>query len=598
MQSLAGPLFERVESPGMNQTIESVGPPAGNHVPPLSTPSIDPGTFFKVSPNAYMVVDRDLRLVEANEAYLQSVGGVRREDILGRLLFEAFPGNPEDPNDIGVRQVRASLVRVLSTKKADHLAAIPYWIEIDGAQGLQREERFWSATHTPVLDADGQVAFILQHTVDITDLYETRRALRAAEAALVDTVPFEQKEQGVIRRARLIQEANQTLESERRYLRLLFDQAPGFIAILNGPDHVFDMVNDAYYQIVGHRDIIGKAVREALPELEGQGFYNLLDRVYLTGEPYVGRGIRVLVERTPGAELAEVYVDFLYQPIVDTDGTVTGIFAQGHEMSEMVAAQRALEQLNNTLEHRVQQRTRALRERNRELQDFANFASHDLQEPLRKIHSFGDLLMAEYGPQLDETALSYVRRMQNAAARMSALITDLLTYSRIQTRREPFVPVSIDATIREVLVDLEQALIESEAEIITENLPEIEADATQMRQLFQNLIGNAVKYRKPTATPRIEIRGRAVRLNADGASEAVISVTDNGIGFDEKYLDRIFAPFQRLQSGRAYAGTGMGLSICRRIIERHNGSIGAKSVAGEGSTFTVRLPFQQPEYVG
>jgi PAS domain S-box-containing protein len=280
---------------------------------------------FNASPNPYMLLDRDLRFVAANAAYLR-VTGADLNSLLGRGLFDAFPHDPSDPENRNARLLRESLNRVLTTRSADVIAIIPYRIPRERDGILVLEERLWSATHTPILDENGEVRLILQHTVDVTELHE----LRSADA---------RDELGVLQRAQRVQETNVTLDAERQYLRRLFEQAPGFVAILRGPDHVFQLVNTAYGQLIGHRDVTGKPVREALPEIEGQGFFKVLDEVYTTGQPFVGRGMAVRLQRDPDAELEQRYVDFVYQPIFDASGSVTGIFVQGHD----ITAQRQLE---------------------------------------------------------------------------------------------------------------------------------------------------------------------------------------------------------------------------------------------------------------
>ncbi len=228
---------------------------------------------------------------------------------------------------------------------------------------------------------------------------------------------------------------------------------------------------------------------------------------------------------------------------------------------------------------------------NRELQDFAYISSHDLQEPLRKIQTFADRLQSKYAVILDNSGRTYLARMQESAARSQVLIQDLLTYSRLSTHKQPFAPVDLTAVIRDVLSDLIIQIDETQAELIVGSLPRIEADKTQMRQLFQNLIGNALKFHRPGVTPVIEIDTVADADLPDGYCQ--ITVTDNGIGFEEKYLDRIFTVFQRLHSSEEYEGTGIGLAICRRIVERHHGRISASSQQGVGSRFSIILPIGQ-----
>ncbi len=248
---------------------------------------------------------------------------------------------------------------------------------------------------------------------------------------------------------------------------------------------------------------------------------------------------------------------------------------------------------------RERQQQQALARSNEELQQFAYVASHDLQEPLRKIQTFSDRLKVRFGDVLPEDALDYLDRMQNAAERMQQLIRDLLTLSRISTRAQVFVPTDLNQIVQEVLTDLEVPIQESQGQVRVDPLPQLAADSVQMRQLFQNLIGNALKFVRPGHPPLIQISCQIIQL--DDANQAIapaeacqIWVADNGIGFDEKYLTRIYNPFQRLHSQDEYEGTGMGLAICRKIVERHGGSLTASSIVGQGSTFMIMLPLRHP----
>lgn len=286
---------------------------------------IDFEALFGASPNPYVLLDRDFVIVAMNDAYLR-VTMRERADIIGRRMFDAFPSDPDSPS---FQLLHNSLERVLETGERDELALIRYDIE-DADGGF--DERYWSATHVPLHDKDGGVAFILQHTVDVTELHRLRQMAEQVN-------PEEAK---VFQRARGVQEANLSLTEESHRLRQFLEQAPGFVAVLSGPEHRFEMANAAYRRLVGHRDVIGKPLVEALPEVIDQGFANLLDQVMANGEPYVGRAVRVFLESSADGVLEENFLDFIYQPISGPDGHVSGVFVQGHDVTEQQRATAAL----------------------------------------------------------------------------------------------------------------------------------------------------------------------------------------------------------------------------------------------------------------
>ncbi len=297
------------------------------------------------------------------------------------------------------------------------------------------------------------------------------------------------------------------------------------------------------------------------------------------------------------------------------------------EVDERTRAQQALEKLAAELELRVEQRTlelstanedlseevarrrRAeqqltayadrLKESNQALTDFAYVASHDLQEPLRKVLAFGDRLRVECEAQLTGAGGDYLARMRNAAERMRTLITELLAYSRVTTNVRPFATVDLGKLVKEVLADLEVAIDTKHATVAVADLPVLAADPLQMRQLFQNLIGNALKFIPADRAPRIEVATCSpselpAGLRGPLADFVQITVADNGVGFEDKHADRIFGVFVRLHSHAEYEGTGMGLAICRRIVERHGGRIIARGVPNQGATFVITLPKSGP----
>jgi two-component sensor histidine kinase len=319
-------------------------------------PKVDLASAFDASPNPYMLLDLELRYVGMNQAYLD-VTQRQRSELLGRHITEAFDAGGDADN---VAQLRASFDRVLATGQTDHIASLRYAIPVpDPSGGTRYEDRYWSCTHSPVRDAGGRLRYILQHTTDITELHQLRQqaAARVGIDRRVATKPLAALDAmvsgRVLQRAEDIQADNRRLEVERNRLFEMFMQAPGFVAVLAGPDYVFQMHNGAYAQLIGHRDIAGKPLRDALPEIASQGFIDLLDTVRVTGEAYEGRAAPIRLRREPDAPLETVYLDFIYQPIRDTTGTVVGVFVQGHDVTETVQSTERQRLMIDELNHRV-----------------------------------------------------------------------------------------------------------------------------------------------------------------------------------------------------------------------------------------------------
>lgn len=294
-------------------------------------------------------------------------------------------------------------------------------------------------------------------------------------------------------------------------------------------------------------------------------------------------------------------------------------FGSCTDIEEQKRAETEIKVLNDGLEERVRQRVAELdltveqlakaneelkasslrlERSNRELQAFTSVASHDLQEPLRKVQTFGDRLRTVSREAMGEQGRDYLDRMLNATKRMNSLIQDLLSFARVTSEAHHFLPVDLAQVTREVLSDLEVLIDETSAVIEVGDLPTIDGHAGQIRQLMQNLIGNALKFRQPGCPPVVKVYTQGVNLHAEenGARAATdrmfqLIVEDNGIGFDEKYLDKIFTVFQRLHARTEYEGTGVGLAICRKIAQWHGGDITAKSSPGRGASFRVALPF-------
>ncbi|MBI3959675.1 MAG: HAMP domain-containing protein [Chloroflexi bacterium] len=369
-------------------------------------------------------------------------------------------------------------------------------------------------------------------------------------------------------------------KSEERYRMLFATMLDGYAlheliyAETGKPsDYRFLEVNAAFETMTGlsAQNIIGRTVRQVLPGIEST-WIEMYGNVVLSGQP---------IQFENYAEPLDRYFEVI--AFCPSPGQFATIF---HDVTRSKQAEEALKEYAARLE-----------QSNRELQDFAYITSHDLQEPLRKIRAFGDRLNARYQKELDAQGQDYLARMTDAATRMSRLIDDLLTYSRVNTRSLPFVPTDLGRVARAVADDLEIRIQQTGGRVEIEELPTLEADPRQMGQLLQNLIGNSLKFHRADAPPVVKVYARRLDRSPGlmaGEDSWQILVEDNSIGFEERHMERIFQPFERLHSRDEYEGSGIGLAICRKIVERHGGSITAASRPGEGTTFIITLPASQP----
>lgn len=266
------------------------------------------------------------------------------------------------------------------------------------------------------------------------------------------------------------------------------------------------------------------------------------------------------------------------------------------EIHERKASEEKVKELNRQLLENIAQ----LESANKDLDRFAFMASHDLQEPLRKIRIFSDLLYVKYKDILDDDGKMNIVRIQGAAERMQSLIKDILTFSKISIEKGTFVKTSLNAVVDEVLTELDGVVREKNAKVIVDKLPSLHVNPGLIRPLFYNLISNALKYSKKNVSPVVNIKSETQQASADNNKKQEqkycrIYIQDNGIGFDQKYSEEIFGMFKRLHLNTEYEGTGIGLALCKKIVEEHNGYISAKSKVNEGSTFIISLPLKQPE---
>lgn len=475
----------------------------------------------------------DYVFVQVNQAF-EKITGLREKDVIGKKVTEALPGIAEDPADwIG------NLGRVA-------LSGEPIRME-DYAGPLNR----WYSVSAYSPEKGSFVAIF----DDITQRKQNEEALQMASEELEIRV----------------QERTAELSRAKELFQTIIDNIPVMICLFN-PHGDVRVLNSHYKSLIGwdpekngDRDLAETCKID--PTICGEIWSQMRQ-----SEP----GWKdIILHTTDGKELETSWASV---GLSDRSLIAIGI--------DITERKRAEKQRELYLEQ--------LKRSNKELQDFAFVASHDLQEPLRKIQSFGDLLVTEFSDAISEEGRDFLVRMQDAATRMRVLIDSLLAYSRVTTKTRPFFQVNLVEAVEEALGNLAVLKEEKNASVEVGGLPTVEGDKLQMVQLFQNLIGNALKFHRKGESPKVKIHAHTIHEGTSDKGDAYeIFVEDNGIGFDEGYLSRIFAPFQRLHGKSEYEGVGIGLAICRKIVERHHGHITANSRPDEGAVFVVTLPGKQ-----
>lgn len=405
--------------------------------------------------------------------------------------------------------------------------------------------------------------------------------------------PFSAKEL-IVRVSNYIR-INQVRRETGQQFRNALMNAPNIFMILSGREMIIEYVNEPLLQSWGRTmDIVGKPIIEALPELKDQPFPQLLDDVYTTGKPHYGNEAKAVVIKDGVPH--DTYYDYVYQPIIEPNKTISGVTVIATDITEKVMARKKIEEserryreLTEKLEAIVEERTEALRRSNEDLQQFAHVASHDLKEPVRKFKIFIGRLAEEYGKLLPEKGKDYIDRMRHASERMSAMIEGVLKYSSLNETEQVIKRIDLNEIIRNIETDLEVVIQQKKAIINKEALPTLEGAAVLIYQLFYNLINNSLKFCE--RQPVINISSSIVKH--DEKEYARILVADNGIGFEQEAAGKIFNAFTRLNSKDKYEGTGLGLALCKKIVERHNGSIWAESQVNKGTTFIILLPLVQ-----
>jgi signal transduction histidine kinase len=501
-------------------------------------------------PDSYIVVSPELLILTASNAYLADTLK-RREDLVGRYLFDAFPDNPSAPEAHAVRNWRASLELVIATGQP-HQMALQHYDVLDPERPGHFVERHWLPRNTPVFDAQGQLRYIIHSSVNVTEEVQARRAMEQAQG----------------------REHEALLEAERQRQRLsqLVLQAPAAMCLLQGPDFVYELVNPSYQQLFAGRQLLGQPLLAAVPELQGSLVWERLQEVYRTGQTHQDQEVPLSFGGVAGKP-EKAYFNHTFQARYNEHQQVDGVYVFAFDVTEQVTARQQVLDLN-------QQLTRV----NADLDSFVYMASHDLRGPINNLEGLVQALREEL-PDPHAPAGPLLQMMQEAVARFQRTLGQLGEVLQLHQAQDPVVPAVELATIVEDLrQDLLAALQQTggELEVEADACPVVAMPAKSLRSLLYNLLSNALKYRHPDRPPHVRLTCRTQN------GYWCLMVQDNGLGLTAAQQAALFALFRRFHNH--VDGLGLGLYTVKKIAENLGGRVEVQSELGVGSTFQVYVP--------
>lgn len=513
--------------------------------------------LFESVPDLYLILlpDTHFTIVGASDAYLQATM-TERETIAGRGLFDVFPDNPNDPNATGVKNLSASLGRVLQHGIPDSMAIQKYDVPCSQESEKKFEERYWRPVNSPVFGPDKKIIYIIHRVEDITNV-----------------IHLEQK--GIEQEARY-RSLFESIDEGFCVIEMIFDEHEYPV------DYRFLEISPSFEKQTGLKDAVGKRMRELAPKHE-RYWFEIYGKIALTGQPTRFENRAEQLHRW-----YDVYAFRFGEPKNRQVAILFNDITGRKNVEEANKAQRAAA-LNLMLDAQESEKhlsvsNEKLDQSNKELEQFAYIASHDLQEPLRKITSFINILKVDLDKNLDGDSRENMGFIVDAASRMSQLIKDLLELSRAGRKDLKLQQLDLNDVVKDVVSVLDELIQEKKAEIHYAQLPILDQASPLISQVFQNLIGNAIKFVPKDRTPRIDLSAK------EDGHQWIFCVKDNGIGVEKENLDKIFEVFRRLHGRDEYPGTGIGLTICKKIVERHGGKIWAESSPGQGTSFFFTLP--------
>jgi PAS domain S-box-containing protein len=511
-------------------------------------------------------------------------------DIIGKPVRDALP-------ELEGQHFFELLDNVFATGEAFVGRALPLMVE--RLSGVPVKQTYIDLVYQPIFGPDNRVIGIVSQGSDVTDRVLAEEEVKRNQQELERLVAARTE---ALEQARASLERAQQLQGDKTHLLQLFDQAPGFICFMKEPDHRFELANKAYYQLVGHRDLIGRSVREAFPEVEGQGFFELLDRAFTTGEPFIGHNAPISVQERPGSPMKKRYVDFVYQPIIDTDGNVVGIFCQGNDVTEQKLAQDEVKRYQNELESLVTERTQALEQTRTALQRAQKLESigkltggvaHDFNNILQVIGGNLQLLSSHLGN--DDLAANRLETALGAVERGGKLASQLLAFAR----RQPLQPAVVNPgrVIRGMEDLLQRALGETTLieTVISAGVWNTLVDRHQLENVILNLAINARDAMPAGGKLTIEIGNSMLdddyvssQSDMPAGQYVMLAVSDTGAGMTREVLEQACEPF--FTTKPEGEGTGLGLSMAYGFVKQSGGHFKIYSEVGHGTTVKMYFP--------